>query len=75
MDFMKIVSRCLLLTSSILLLVILTLGVSIVADIKAASQDMQELWSQVTLEDMRHTLNVVEKELDLKIIEAQLRAK
>ena len=61
---MKKAIQVLWLISGVLAVAVLLLGTSILLDVKAASKDMQELWDQVTIEDVRQGLNLIEKQLD-----------
>jgi hypothetical protein len=49
--------------------------IPIAIDAQHAVLDMRQLWSQVTIEDMRNTIRVVEKQLDLDILELELLKK
>ena len=55
-----------------LVVILLVFVVQLGLNASSAMKDVRELWSQVTLDDLRHTLSIVEKQLDIDILELQI---
>jgi len=60
------------LIAGILAVVVLSLGVRICIDVSGAVEDARQTFSLVTIEDMRQTLDVVEKQLDINKLELEI---
>lgn len=56
----------------ILAVVVLSLGVRICIDVSGAVEDARQTFSLVTIEDMRQTLDLVEKQLDINKLELEI---
>ena len=56
----------------ILAIVLLIIAIYIGIDIKNTTTDIKDTWSEVTIGDIRNTLNIVEKQLDKDILALQL---
>lgn len=57
------------LTSGFLTIILVAVSLQTMLEVRSAAEDMSQLWNQVTLQDLRHTLTVAEKGIDLKLLE------
>jgi len=62
---MKRVIQVIWLVSGILLCVVFALAINIGFDARDAMRDVKELWAQVTIEDLRQSLNLIQEQLDI----------
>ena len=60
------------LVAGILAVVVLSLGVRVGFDVSGTASDMRQLGSQLTAEDMRQALTIVEKQLDINKLELEI---
>jgi len=73
---MKIVdkiSKVIWLLTGILVIVTMVFAINICVDVKNATSDIRGISSEVTINDMRHILDVVEKQLDKDILSLELQ--
>ena len=68
-NMMKYLAQLIWLFSGILALLLLVLAIPIVLDTKATIKDMRGLVANMTIEDIRQTMNIIEKELDRDLFE------
>ncbi len=72
MKVFKTITQYLWLLCGLLMLVVLALAINIGLDIRAS---VKEVTSQVTIEDIRHGLNIVEKQIDNNTLALQIEQK
>lgn len=69
---MKALTQLTWLSSGILALLLLAMAIPIVVDARVAAQDIRELWSLVTIEDMRQALDIIDKQLEADLLELKI---
>ncbi|MFA5386043.1 MAG: hypothetical protein WC364_15540 [Eubacteriales bacterium] len=75
MDKLKQITQAVWITAGVAVIIATIWLIPIAIDLQHTVSDMRQLWSQVTIEDMRNTIRVVEKQLDLDILELEMRKK
>lgn len=60
------------LTVGVLAVVVLSLGISVCVNVSEVVSDARQLGSQLTVEDVRQTLDLVEKQLDINKLELEI---
>ena len=68
----RILTKLIFLCSGILLLIFSLLAVSSIWDIRATTMDMRNISSQITIEDMRNAVDIIEKQLDKEILNGMI---
>lgn len=72
MNKLQIITRITWLIAGILTIVALSLAINITLNVQETASDMRQLSAQVTVEDLRQVLDIMEKELDTQILELEI---
>ncbi len=71
-EVISTVLRVVWVLAGVLVIVVLSYGVHILVDVSRVVEDAHQLSSQITIEDVRQTLSIVEKQLDIDKLELEI---